>query len=304
MMLPHIFIPSYHRADNLKTVNYFNQLGYPVKLMHVVIDNEADDIIEYQDVANSVGFRLHIFDMDEARRRYDYVHRPSRARRSAGQARNMFYDIAAKEGIDFYVVIDDDTRCYEYRPFCLYGGKATLDNIKRMFCGIEAMMRKWHIGLFGLSQTGELFGSAEPVTTLLRTKIMNTTFVLQPYVYRGERGVQDDDTAQFVTALNEGYFIASFYSGLVLSQTPSATSKGGLTDLYKECKLLNKALVTPIMFPSAIHAERQVMNGNRLHHRIKYRYLAPKILRRYGVKGNIEYDAYPEDKVFTNEPKR
>lgn len=67
-----------------------------------------------------------------------------------------------------------------------------------------------------------------------------------------------------------------------------------------ECKLLNKAMVTPIQFPSAIHAERQEKNGGRLHHRIKSRYLYPKIMK--GKRSNIEWDAYPEDVPFTNEP--
>ena len=77
----------------------------------------------------------------------------------------------------------------------------------------------------------------------------------------------------------------------------------GLTDLYNECKLLNKALVTPIQFPSTIYAEKQVKNGGRLHHHIQRRYLYPMILKGVG-KDNIAWDTYPEDYPFTNEPKR
>lgn len=131
---------------------------------------------------------------------------------------------------------------------------------------------------------------------------MNTTFVLLPYVYRGERGVQDDDTSLYTGVMNEGYFTGSLRSGLTLLQTLSATAKGGLTDLYNECKLYNKAMVTPLQFPSAIHAEKQPMNGGRIHHRINYRYLFPCIMK--GDRSNIEWDAYPEDVPFTNEPKR
>lgn len=73
--------------------------------------------------------------------------------------------------------------------------------------------------------------------------------------------------------------------------------------MYNECKLYNKAMVTPIQYPSAIYAERQVMNGNRLHHRIRYRYLAPKLLKSKD-RSNIAWDTYEEDYPFTNEPKR
>ena len=133
---------------------------------------------------------------------------------------------------------------------------------------------------------------------------MNATFYLMPYVYRGERGVQDDDTSLFTGVMNEGLFTGSLAYGLILQQTASATAKGGLTDLYNECKLLNKSLVCPIQFPSAIHAERQIQNGNRIHHRIDNEYLMPRIIKTEGGRSNIAWDTYPEDTPFTNEPKR
>lgn len=296
-----IFIPSYHRPHNNKTAKYFIGNGYPAEKIHVVCDSEADDIAEYETERDLQGYQLHIFDMDEARARYDYVHRPSKARRSAGQARNMFYDIAEELGITFYIVIDDDTSHFEYRPFVKYMRKARIEEVVKTFVMIKALMQKHHLGVFGLSQTGEMFG-ADYDTKLLRWKVMNVTFYDTRYIYRGERGVQDNDTSQFVNIYNEGYFTASLRSGIVLSQAPSATQSGGLTDLYQECKLLNKALVTVIQFPSAIVAEKQVMNGNRLHHHINARYLIPKVMR--GRRNNIKWDAYPEDVKFTNEPKR
>lgn len=295
-----IFIPSYHRPHNNKTADFFIRNGYDPKKIHVILDSEADDIAEYEQEAKINGFQLHIFDMAEARARYDYVHRPSKSRRSAGQARNMFYDIAKGLGIDFYVVIDDDTNDYQLRPFGKYIRLANMNDIDRTFVLIKEMMQKRHIGLFGLSQTGEMFESED--TKQLRNKVMNTTFVNTKYIYRGERGVQDDDTSQFVTIQNDGYFTGSLRSGIILHQTASATATGGLTELYNECKLLNKALVCVIQFPSAIIAEKQFMNGGRLHHRINARYLIPKIMK--GKRSNIAWDAYEEDAVFTNEPKR
>lgn len=82
----HIFIPSYHRSDNLKTVKYFLKINWDPKKIHVFIDSETDDIAKYESSCHEFGVNLHVFDMDEARRRYDYVHRPSKARRSAIKA--------------------------------------------------------------------------------------------------------------------------------------------------------------------------------------------------------------------------
>ena len=295
-----VFIPSYHRADNLKTVKFLEKIDYDMKHVYVFIDDEADDRERYKAVAKQYGFRLVVFDMTEARKRFDYVHRASISRRSAGQARNMFQDYAKKKGIERYVVMDDDTKEFQCRVKGVYVHTASGDTVKRTFEMIAEMMRRQRIGLFGVSQTGDFYGSL--YLSMMRRKVMNVTFYDTRFIYRGERGVQDDDTSQFAGVLNEGLFTGSLADGINLQQTVSATAKGGLTDLYNECKLYNKAMVTPIQYPSAIRAERQVMNGGRIHHRIDYRYLAPKLMK--GERNNIAWDTYPEDYPFTNEPRR
>ena len=295
-----VFIPSYHRADDLKTVKFLEKIDYDMKHVYVFIDDEADDRERYKAVAKQYGFRLVVFDMTEARKRFDYVHRASISRRSAGQARNMFQDYAKKKGIERYVVMDDDTKEFQFRVKGVYMHTASGETVKRTFEMIAEMMRRQRIGLFGVSQTGDFYGSL--YLSMMRRKVMNVTFYDTRFIYRGERGVQDDDTSQFAGVLNEGLFTGSLADGINLQQTVSATAKGGLTDLYNECKLYNKAMVTPIQYPSAIRAERQVMNGGRIHHRIDYRYLAPKLMK--GERNNIAWDTYPEDYPFTNEPRR
>lgn len=295
-----IFIPSYHRADNLKTVKYLEKIDYDMQHVYVFVDDEADDRERYKAVAKQYGFHLVAFDMTEARKRFDYVHRASMSRRSAGQARNMFQDYAKKKGIEQYVVMDDDTKDFQFRVKGVWVHNASGETVKKTFDMVAAMMRRYRIGLFGVSQTGDFYGGM--YLSMMRRKVMNVTFYDTRFIYRGERGVQDDDTSQFAGVLNEGLFTGSLADGITLQQTISATAKGGLTELYNECKLYNKAMVTPIQYPSAIRAERQVMNGNRIHHRIDYKYLAPRIMK--GERNNIAWDTYPEDYPFTNEPKR
>lgn len=295
-----VFIPSYHRADNLKTVRYLEKIDYDMQHVYVFVDDEADDRERYKAVAKQYGFHLVVFDMTEARKRFDYVHRASVSRRSAGQARNMFQDYAKKKGIEQYVVMDDDTKDFQFRVKGVWVHNASGETVKKTFDMVAEMMRRYRIGLFGISQTGDFYGGM--YLEMMRRKVMNVTFYDTRFIYRGERGVQDNDTSQFAGVLNEGLFTGSLADGITLQQTISATAKGGLTDLYNECKLYNKDMVTPIQFPSAIRAERQVMNGNRIHHRIDYKYLAPRLMK--GERNNIAWDTYPEDYPFTNEPKR
>jgi len=295
-----IFIPSYHRAENLKTVNYFLKIGYDKTKLHIFIDSDADDKEQYIEECYKKGINLFIFSQEEAVERYDYIHRPSPARRSAGQARNMFYDYAKEKGIDFYCVQDDDTNNYEIKRRGKYFRKATFEDIQIVFLSVRAMMLKYKLGCFGISQTGDFIGGSNK--KILRNKVMNTTFINTKYIYRGERGIQDNDTSQFASIMNEGLFTGSLADGLVLQQTKSATAKGGLTDLYNELKLFNKSMVVPIQYPSSVFAERQEKNGGRIHHNIKSKFLYPKIIK--GNISNLAWNTYPEDYPFTNEPKR
>ena len=295
-----IFIPSYHRSDNIKTAKYFIKKGYDPNNIHVFIDDEADDAEEYEIETKKLECKLHIFPMDEARERYDFVHRPSKMRRAAGMSRNMFYDIAKSLDINFYLVIDDDTRQYEIKPYGIYTRGAVLNDFNMVFEGMKEFMQKRKIGVFGLSQTGDMF--TVPDKKILRNKVMNTTFINTKYIYRGEKAIQDNDTSQFVHIMNEGFFTGSLGTGLALNPESSASQKGGLTDLYKENKLLNKSLIIPIQFPSLCYAEKQKKNGGRLHHHIINKNLSPRIIK--GKRNNIAWDTYKEDSPFTNEPKR
>ena len=295
-----IFIPSYHRPYNIKTAKYFIKKGYNPEKIHIFIDDETDDIKEYKNETKRLKCNLHIFNMQESIIKYDFVHRVSELRRSAGQSRNMFFDIAKKINIKFYIVIDDDTQQYQVRPFAIYTRGAILNDFINVFGAVKEFMQRQKIGVFGLSQTGDMF--SVPDTKILRNKVMNTTFYDTRFIYRGEKSTLDSDTSLFVNVMNEGLFTGSMATGLVLTQVSSATQKGGLTPTYNQNKLLSKALVIPIQFPSLCYAERQKKNGARLHHKINHRYLFPKIIK--GKRSNIAWDTYKEAVPFTNEPKR
>lgn len=304
MKMIDIYIPSYHRPNNLKTVNLFKKIGYDMNKVTVFIDDEADDMEEYKKVCEDAGCNLEVFCLNEARSRYDFVHRANSYRRCVGQARNMFQDYAKEKGIDFYCVIDDDSTHYEIKVLGErnFRGTAVLKDYLWMMDLTEKFMRRRHIGCFAWSQNGDFIDPCNK--HIFRKKAMNTTFYLLPYIYRGERGYGDEDTSMYTTMMNQGLFVGSYGVGVSLHPMPSAKQVGGLTDMYQSCKLLSKAILCPIQYPSAIKATKQPRNGHRLHHLISYRYLMPKILKGDGTVDNIPWDTYPEDYPFTNEPKR
>ena len=308
--LPELFVPSYHRANNLKTVDLFvNKYEYPPSKITVFIDNQGGDSSEYERTCNDYGVNLEVFDLDAARSEYDFVHMPSKSRRAAGCSRNQFWRHAKARNVTQFIVLDDDTLDVRYRPFgvCLSTGQvAKPQQFWNGVCELARFQSAHRIGLVGLSQAGETFCSAaHPDRRLWRKKVMNFSFYLTDFVQGGERGVQDDDTLQFTGMMNAGLWCGSLVSGIVINQAASATQPGGLTDLYHEAKLLNKALVGPICYPSAIRAEKQKMNGNRLHHRVNYRFLMPCLIKAApGTGSNIAWDTYQEDVPFTSRPTK
>lgn len=122
----------------------------------------------------------------------------------------MMQDYAKEHGIDFYLVMDDDTTGYERKKIghrC-HNGVATREDFFRQIELTEIFMRKRRIGVWAWLQSGDFIGGEN--NRLYRPKVMNTTFYLLPYIYRGERGVQDNDTSQFVGILNRGLFTGSY----------------------------------------------------------------------------------------------
>lgn len=302
--LPHFFIISYHRPKQMKTMAWLKKVHYPMSKVHVVIDDEGGDREEYEKTCADYGCNLHEFQLKKARRCFDFVHRKSKGRRAAGLCRNAIYDIAFDLGLRKWVVTDDDTSRYSIRYPATAERICTEYEFKCAITMVMDMMDRHRIGFFGLPQTGDLIGGVKRWKWFI-WKVMNTTFVDARFVYKPERGVQDDDTSAFVGIMNEGYFTASIGYGVTLQQTSSATQSGGLTDNYRENKLLNKSLVCPIQFPSAIYANFQRCNGGRLHHIIDNKYLMPRVLK-VGEKdrSNIAWDTYPEDVVFRNDRKK
>lgn len=294
-----VFIPSYHRSDNLKSLRYLCGIGWEPKNIHILIDNEAGDEKDYRETCERYGCCLEVLDIAEQRRRFDYVHREPQSRRAAGMMRNAFCEYAERKGIDFYLVMDDDTSGFEVK----LNGKYQRYEVKKPLIDyvlgeVRDMMMKKGLGAFALPQTGDFIGGESK--RYYMPKMMNCVCYLTGYIRRGERGVQDNDTSMFCGVLNEGLMCGSFADGLTLKQTVSGTNSGGLTDLYHEQKLLNKSLVVPIQFPGAVYAERQEMNGGRLHHHIEYRYLMPRILKGEPERENLDWKKWDEDWPFTN----
>lgn len=296
-----IFIPSYHRADNCKSVrNLLERYNWNPTNITLFVDNEENENVNaYKQLQQQTGINLEIFDIEKARKKYDFIHRASPSRRAAGLCRNTFYEYAKEKGIKYYVVMDDDMN--DYRYYSKKGYEHLIYNgyqINKTFMQVVEFMQKKHIGCFGLPQTGDYIGGT--IKGIFINKVMNTTFYCTEFMNGGEAGVQDDDTTQFVNIHNRGLFTGSTGYGLTLMQTQSCTAKGGLTELYNECKLLNKALVTVIQFPSAIRAIHQPKNGGRIHHQITDKYIRPRLMK--GKNGNIAWDKYAEDMPFTMKP--
>lgn len=296
--LPPIYICSYKRAHELmscKTMIY--KYSYPPGRIYVLVDDESPEMVEeYRVATRALGVNLHVFSIEEARERFDFVFRRLQSQRAAGMARNMIHLVAEKNGHECYVVMDDDTMHFESK----IEKKATAEMIQGLFVAMIELIKKHRIGLFGLLQSGDYMTGKSIERSLYRRKVMNLFFVNSRYLKAGERGTQDDDTAQFCNLWHQGMFTGSLADGVVLHQRPSATHRGGLTDIYIEGGLLFKALMCVVQFPSAVVATKQKMNGNRIHHKITYKYMAPMLLKKPGwPRSNIAWDTYDEDGIIT-----
>ena len=186
--LPAFFIVSYKRSDNVKTLRFLKKVNYPMDKVHIVIDDEEPSANDYKKLCDSNGCVLDIFNIADERMKYDFVMRKNKARRTAGLARNAIYDIADRYGILKWVVSDDDTNSYIRKFNDTKSTRVTEIEFKTMVIETLDFMERHRIGCFGWCQGGDFIGGINARHSIIRYKIMNTTFVLSDLCYRPERG--------------------------------------------------------------------------------------------------------------------
>lgn len=273
-----IFILSYDRPERVKTIWALEKHGYSGDY-YIVIDHKSD----LQPYKKEHGEdRVVYLDKDDALPELDrgdnFNHRNCNV-----YARQQLWGVADDLGYDYFLVLDDDYRNFEYRfdeSFDYIHGYSYPKNIDRYIKAAIQYLNKAGLDTLAMAQGGDFISGdkanlAQKIQT--KRKAMNTFLCKtdRPFDYRG---TLNEDVNTYVRAqqLGKTFLTINFMS---VNQENTQQEEGGLTDIYLDTGTYVKSFYTILYAPSCTSLFR--LNGrlnDRIHHRVEWRNAVPKIV--------------------------
>lgn len=274
-------ILTHGRPDRVQTFRSLRRHGYRGPI-YLVIDNEDPAGDEYRDIFGVD--KVIEFDKAEAAKTTDTAD-PSQDHRGVVYARNASFHIAEQLGLEYFIQLDDDYRTFDYR--FVKNGKLRGKGIKSLDLVFEAMIEFLEDSgavTVALSQGGDHIGGMHGSNYYkgLMRKAMNS------FIFRTDTPVEflgkiNEDVNTYVVFGSRGDLFFTI-TDLQLTQTPTQTNDGGLTEIYLDSGTYVKSFYTVMMHPSSVTIGTMGNIHRRYHHMISWDHTVPKIISgRYQI---------------------
>lgn len=269
-------ILTHGRPDRVVTHAKLRQKGYTGPIFLVVDDEDTrvdDYILRYGAESVVVICKREIAERcDEGDNSHD--------RRSVLYARNASFEIARSRGFRYFVQLDDDYREFGYR-FDSNGfyRKKSSQSLDEMFESVRRYLSSSPFAAIALGQGGDYMGGADATynrSICTARKAMNTFFCdsERPFQFVGRL---NDDVNTYTVLQRAGLPFLTLMN-LYIEQGKTQANEGGLTDLYLDSGTYVKSFYTVMYAPSATRINLMGQVDRRLHHRLNWNAVAPKIL--------------------------
>jgi hypothetical protein len=273
-----VFILSYDRPQNVKTVDTLEKHGYTGD-WYIVIDHEDDRApYEREHGAENVIF----LEKDDALPDLDRGDNFNR-RDCNVYARQQLWDVAEERGYDYFMVLDDDYYHFQYRfteSFEYHSSYEYLNDLDSYLDAAIEYLERADLDALCMAQGGDFIGGkqasfAQGVQT--KRKAMNTFLCAtdRPFDFRG---TINEDVNTYVRAAQHGkvFLTVNFVS---VDQEDTQQEDGGLTDIYLDQGTYVKSFYTILYAPSCASLTKLHDRADeRIHHRVSWRNAVPKIV--------------------------
>lgn len=280
-----VYILTHQRADNVITYDSLKAHNYTGKI-YFVLDNTDTQIKEYEENFGEENVR--IFDKQYYHDNYDTGNNLKELAKSIFYARNAVFDIAKKDGVDYFLVLDDDYPFFAYR----YADGETLraDNIKNLDNVINLYLDYFsklpeNIKSICFAQGGDYIGGVHSSIYEQRVlrKAMNALFFKtnNPIEYIGE---VNEDVNTYVLNNRIGNIFFTFREVMV-GHMSTQSQAGGMTDLYLDMGTYYKSFYSVMYIPSAVKISTMGRKNRRIHHKVFWNDVKVPILSDKYKKG-------------------
>ena len=269
-----VFILSHGRADRVYTHKTLRSQGYTGDIK-ILIDDEDDTADEYYD---RYGDDVIVFCKEEWRLKTDVMDTFKR-RDVVVFARNAVFEIARLNGYKYICVLDDDYKAFEHRY--IDAGKlksVRTTHLDKVFDASVQFLKDSGAKCYAYAQQGDFIGGKESSRFHDRVmrKIMNSYFfdVDNPVVFSGT--LDEDMVASLRCGMSGELLMTSV--DMSISQLPTQTNKGGLTDAYIDFGTYTKSFYAVMMNPSICKIAMMGDKHMRIHHQVAVSGMAPMII--------------------------
>ena len=272
-----IFIISYKRSNNIKTLEFLQKMKYKGEVY--IVDAKESELDLYKQKYENM---LCVFSKQDAEKLFDKVDNFSNTNSSCF-VRNAAFGIAKQLGIDSFLVLDDD---YTYilcrRP---KGDKLGVKYLKigeldkALDVCFDYIEKTPRIDCLALSQAGDFIGGAKGYYKISgKRKIMNAFFFRteNPISFPGK---MNEDVNCYLYYGQRGKL---FFTTVAMSiqQELTQAADGGMTDIYKDNGTYLKSFYSVIVAPNCVKVSVIGVHHPRIHHKINWNKAVPKLIRQ------------------------
>lgn len=262
-----VFILTNGRPNHVKTWSTLKKCGYKGEI-YLVIDNQDVYLDEY--IKNFGVKNIKVFDKKR------YISSVDKGNNFDNlnvilYARNACFDIAKTMGITYFMQLDDD---YYYFGYRFNTGAKIIKNLDAVFDSMIKFYQKTNIKSIAFSQGGDHIGGFDGIK-LLR-KCMNSFLcsTQRPFDFVGS---MNEDVNTYITLGHKGNLFFTF-TNIQLDQKDTQSNEGGMTKEYELSGTYLKSFQSVVMHPSGTKISMMNSTNTRIHHIIKWKNTAPKII--------------------------
>jgi len=271
-----VFILTHGRADNVITLRSLKEANYTGKY-YLVVDNQDSDVDKY--ISKYGKDKVIVFDKKDVASRTDTGDNFGEMS-AVIFARNACFEIAKELELKYFLELDDDYTCFSYRFI-----EPELNILKEIYTKqldsvINLMLNyleKTNALTIAFAQNGDFIGGigSRWKKGLLR-KAMNSFFCRtdRPINFAG---TMNEDVSMYTSRGSRGDLILSI-TLFSIHQKQTQTTKGGMTDVYKNSGTYTKSFYSVMYSPSCVKISLLNTAFKRVHHKVLWNNCVPKII--------------------------
>jgi hypothetical protein len=196
-------------------------------------------------------------------------------------ARNACFEIAKELGIDYFIQLDDDYTCLQYRinstgAWSTLGSVPWIKSFDDVMNAMVEFVMTTPVHTVAMAQGGDYIGGTKG-KPFVKRKAMNS-FVCSTHKPFKFVGRINEDVNTYTSVAGRGTLFLT-HMGISLNQKQTQTNSGGMTDIYMASGTYVKSFYSVMYNPSSVKVGVLSDRGNpRLHHTVNWRTTVPQIL--------------------------